>query len=153
MPKPEKSVSVRRHKILPLFHNPIGVYIMNALRRLLAFILVLALVLPLGASATAAEIGTDSLILQLINYYRCYQEDAQTDYGLLLDEMAVQNPALAESWRGIMNFWIRLNRDMQVHEPILPDGLPDDDSLCIVVMGFYLQPDGGIRKGLCVLDQ
>ena len=121
---------------------------MNSLRRLLAFILVLALVLPLGTSATAAETDTDSLILQLINYYRCYQEDAQTDYGLLLDEMAVQNPALAESWRGIMDFWIRLNRDMQVHEPILPDGLPDDDSLCIVVMGFYLQPDGGIRKEL-----
>ena len=121
---------------------------MNALRRLLAFILIPVLVLPLGICAAAAEADADELILQLINYYRYYQEDAQTDYSLLLDEMANQDPALAESWNGIMDFWIHLNRDMQVHEPVLPDGLADDDSLCIVVMGFYLHPDGSIRKEL-----
>ena len=119
---------------------------MTALRRLLAFILVLVLI-P-AAPVRAAETGTDELIRQLINYYRYYQAEARTDCLLLLDELQEQDPALAESWKGIMDFWTHLNRDMQVHEPILPDGLPDDDSLCIVVMGFYLHSDGSIRKEL-----
>ena len=30
----------------------------------------------------------------------------------------------------------------------LPDGLPEDDTLCLVVLGFQLNPDGTIRKEL-----
>ena len=70
------------------------------------------------------------------------------DYDLILEEMAKQDPALAETWDHILSFWIGLNREMEVMDPILPDGLPTDDSLCIVVMGFYLESDGGIRKEL-----
>ncbi len=121
---------------------------MKTIRKIIILFLVLALVLPLVLTARAAETTADDLILQIINYYRYYQDEARTDFDLLLEEMEELDPALAESWEGILDFWTRLNRDMNVHESILPDGLPNDDSLCIVVMGFYLEPDGGIREEL-----
>jgi len=121
---------------------------MTILKKVAAWMLALILLLSLGLPAQAAESGTDQLIRDLINYYHHYQEDAQKDYELILAEMQKQDPALADTWKNILNFWIYLNRDMEVQSHVLPDGLPEDDSLCIVVMGYYLMSDGGIRDQL-----
>lgn len=121
---------------------------MKMFRKIFAVVLVLTLALPLAIGAKAAETTTDDLIRQMLSYYLYYRNEAQTDFDLLLEEMEKQDPALAETWDGILDFWVDLNQEMEVMEPILPDGLPTDDSLCIVVMGFYLESDGGIRKEL-----
>ena len=44
--------------------------------------------------------------------------------------------------------WAWINNDMPVYEQEIPQGLPTDDSLCIVVMGFGLNADGSIRPEL-----
>lgn len=121
---------------------------MNIFRKFCALLLVLVLLLPLTSGISAAETSADDLIRQMINYYHHYQADAQTDIDLLLEELEKQSPALAKCWDGILDFWIHLNKDMAVHDPVLPDGLPNDNSLCIVIMGFYLEANGEIRQEL-----
>lgn len=120
---------------------------MSVTKRIIALLLAL-LLLPLGLPTRAAETETDRLIRDLINYYHHYQADARKDFDLILAEIRAQDPALADTWENILNFWIYLNRDMKVQSHVLPDGLPEDDSLCIVVMGYYLMSDGGIRDQL-----
>ena len=125
-----------------------GSVYMTFTKRIASLILAVALLASLGMPARAAEESTEALQRKLINYYQYYQADAQVDFDLLLTEMEKQDPVTAKYWTGIMDFWVWLNRDMEVHSGVLPDGLPEDDSLCIVVMGYYLKPDGGIREQL-----
>ena len=121
---------------------------MTLTKRLTAFLLALVLLLPLGMPVRAAGSDTDKLIRDLINYYHHYQEDARTDIDMILAEMQESDPALADTWGIIMDFWIWMNRDMEIQSHVLPDGLPEDDSLCITVMGYQLMPDGDIRSEL-----
>lgn len=121
---------------------------MPILKKVTALMLALLLLLPLSLPARAAQSDTDQLIRNLINYYHHYQDGAQKDFELILGEIRKQDPALADTWENILNFWIYLNRDMEVQSHVLPEGLPEDDSLCIVVMGYYLMSDGGIRDQL-----
>ena len=121
---------------------------MHFFKKTILLILMLSLLLSLPVNARAAQESTDELIRSIINYFQYYQWDAETDYELLLSKMEQQDPALAQTWSSILDFWIRLNRDMEVHNQVLPDGLPEDDSLCIAVMGYYLKSDGSMRDEL-----
>lgn len=120
---------------------------MTVLKKLTAWALALILLFPV-VPCRAAEESTDELVKQLINYYHHYQGDARLDYEFILDEMAAQDPALASTWADILEFWINVNDGMEFHPNVLPDGLPEDDSLCIVVMGFQLNADGSMRSEL-----
>ena len=121
---------------------------MQIRKKFTALFLALVLLVSVSVPVRAAQEDSNQLIRSIINYFLHYQWDAETDYTMILEQMAQQDPALAETWSGILDFWIHLNRDMQVHNAVLPDGLPEDDSLCIAVMGYYLKPDGGIRDEL-----
>ena len=107
---------------------------MTIFKKITAALLVLLLLIPAVLPVQAAE-NTDSLVKKLVSYFQYYQADAQLDYELILSEIEQQDPALAAAWRSILPFWIRLNADMPFYSNVLPDGLPEDDSLCIVVMG------------------
>lgn len=120
---------------------------MTIFKKLTALILVL-LMLPLGLTAQAAEENTQELVRRLINYYHHYQQDAQLDCKLILEQIEVQDPELAATWTDILDFWASVNDDMEFHSNVLPDGLPEDDSLCIVVMGYQLHSDGDMREEL-----
>ena len=61
-----------------------------------------------------------------------------------LSALASLDPSLGEKWTRIMDLWeapITVNTE-------LPDGLPEDDSLCLVGLGFQLNPDGTMRDEL-----
>ena len=61
-----------------------------------------------------------------------------------LDELSAADPVLAEKWEQIMDLWeapVTVNAE-------LPDDLPADNTLCLVVLGFQLNPDGTIRPEL-----
>lgn len=120
---------------------------MTILKKSLALFLVL-LMLPLGLTAQASQVDTDHLVRRLINYFHHYQEDARLDCDLILEQIAAEDPELAATWTNILDFWTGVNGDMEFHSDVLPDGLPDDDSLCIVVMGYYLKSDGSMRDEL-----
>ena len=61
-----------------------------------------------------------------------------------LSALASLDPSLGEKWTRIMDLWeapVTVNTE-------LPDGLPEDDSLCLVGLGFQLNPDGTMRDEL-----
>ena len=61
-----------------------------------------------------------------------------------LAALSAADPALAGKWSRIMDLWAA---PVPVHAE-LPDDLPDDDTLCLVVLGFQLNPDGTMRGEL-----
>ena len=58
--------------------------------------------------------------------------------------LASLDPNLGEKWLRIMDLW---ETPVEVNEG-LPDDLPEDDSLCLVGLGFQLNPDGTMREEL-----
>ena len=61
-----------------------------------------------------------------------------------LAELAAVNPGSGEKWTRIMDLW---EAPVTVNEK-LPEDLPGDDSLCLVGLGFQLNPDGTMRDEL-----
>ena len=112
---------------------------MGRKRIFISAVLVLCLLLlPAPASAT----NQTTTIRQLINYYRCYQEDAWTDIDRLLSRMEDQDEDQAALWRSVMENWSWVNTELEITPNVLPDNLPEDESLCIVVMGYKLNYSG-----------
>ena len=121
---------------------------MTFFKKLTALCLVVCLLLTGAVSAQAAQTQTDTLVRNLVNYYHYYEEDAALDYELALEQIRARDPALADTWANILTFWHDINNPGAVYSSILPDGLPEDDSLCIVVMGYQLQSNGAMRPEL-----
>ena len=65
-----------------------------------------------------------------------------------LDALEAESPAEGALWRRIMTDWARLNEAGFEDHRVLPDDLPQDDSLCIVVFGYGLGADGSIQPEL-----
>ncbi len=54
---------------------------------------------------------------------------------------------------GFFSYWDKANEKDFVNLGRIPDDLPDDNSLCIVILGFSLSPTGEVRDELmCRLD-
>ena len=120
---------------------------MKTKRKLLCTLLALLLVLSMVPTAWAAEDAT-SCIRQMISYYQYYQEGAETDIARLTGELAGIDDAQADAWGKIMDFWSYANTEMEIPSGELPDGLPEDDSLCIVVLGYQLSAYGSVKPEL-----
>lgn len=54
----------------------------------------------------------------------------------------------ADRWSAIIEYWNEANEKDFVNKDLLPDGLPDDNSLCIVVLGYQLNSDGSMKDEL-----
>ena len=114
---------------------------MRITKLILCVILAAALLACACFPALSEELSpAQELIERLVVSYAAYGErDAQA-----LEALASADPALADKWGRIMDLWeapVTVNAE-------LPDGLPGDDSLCLVVLGFQLNPDGTIREEL-----
>ena len=84
--------------------------------------------------------SAQALIERTVISYALYGErDEQA-----LTELAALDAALAEKWALIMDVW---EAPASAQEE-LPDGLPEDDTLCLVALGFQLNPDGTMRDEL-----
>ena len=107
------------------------------------WILVLCLAAVVFSAALAGEAVQEpdqQCIERLIVSYAAYGEkDDRT-----LEELSALDPVLGEKWSRIMDLW---EAPVTVNEQ-LPDDLPDDDSLCLVALGFQLNPDGTMRDEL-----
>ena len=119
---------------------------MSLFRKFLILFLVFALCLPLSVRADSSD--TDDYIQRMIQYYLQHQETADQEIAYLLDYLEAQDPQKAAMWRRIMVSWAYHNGRMELNTGILPDGLPNDDSLCIVIMGYDLRADGSMREEL-----
>ena len=98
---------------------------------------------PVAASRTCRDI-----IEKMAVYYGSYGGEADPRIDALLQELESLDPAQAARWTRIMNLWRSVQAELAVTPDILPDGLPETDELCLVVLGFQLNPDGSMREEL-----
>lgn len=66
----------------------------------------------------------------------------------LLEELEQVNRDSASKWKEIMGRWAEADSNMPVNMGVLPDGLDDSNQLCIIVLGFQLNPDGSMQEEL-----
>lgn len=122
---------------------------MKLSRRLLAFLAAALMFLSMSCTVRASEPDDmEGDILQMLTYYVYYQERAETDIARLNADLGQNYPTLAKAWENIMHYWAWVDQEMAVTPDILPDGLPEDDSLCIVVLGYALNPTGSMKDEL-----
>ena len=88
------------------------------------------------------------VIEQLAVYYGTYGAGAEEKTAELLEYLHKTDAVTGAKWESIMNLWKTVNTDLEIYEGILPDGLPENDELCLVVLGFQLNPDGTMKDEL-----
>ena len=88
------------------------------------------------------------IIEELAVYYGTYGSEAEEKAAELLDELCTADPVSGAKWRRIMQLWKTVNEAPEINENILPDGLPETDELCMIVLGFQLNPDGSMKDEL-----
>lgn len=120
------------------------------MKNTLAFVsLLLCVALLWGGISLAEEQRTSQdIIEELAVYYGTYGGEAEQKTEELLKELSAADPAAGAKWEKIMRLWRTVNDGLDIQENILPDGLPDTDELCMIVLGFQLNPDGSMKDEL-----
>ena len=101
-----------------------------------------------GCGKKAESVSEESLIEDMVVYYGRYGEGAGETNAELLNRLRSLNPDSADRWESILALWESVSRGVEIHPGILPGGLPDTEELCLVVLGFQLNPDGSMRDEL-----
>ena len=89
-----------------------------------------------------------SLIEEMVVDYGAYGGEAEPQIEALLGELNAVDPAASAQWTQIMQLWKTTQTSLTVNPSVLPHGLDDTDALCLVVLGFQLNPDGTMREEL-----
>ena len=112
---------------------------MKILKAAAALALCAALLLPAAAEGGRAG-GAQALIERaVVSRAVTGERDAEA-----LRELAQIDPDAGDKWERVMDIWDA----PEVPCARLPDGLPGDGTLCLVVLGFQLAPDGSMREEL-----
>lgn len=121
------------------------------MKKIIKLVLSISLSLTMAFTMISGVFASDEkseIISDMISYYGNYQDKATTDIMRLVDDLKKIDASTGEAWEKIMNYWIYVNRDMVVNSDVAPDGLLNDNSLCFVVLGFQLNPDGTMKDEL-----
>ena len=116
------------------------------MKRILAWLLAAALCVTLGAAAAAEKPASWEIIEKIVVLYAANGEAAADRILELLGELEATDAPTAEKWAKIL--WCWADKDLIIHEDVLPDDLPDTDELCLVGLGFQLNPDGSMKDEL-----
>ena len=116
-------------------------------RKIVGMVLALCLLVSLSVPVQGGTV-LDGYKEKLIQYYYHYGSLAGDVIWDILRQMEELDSAEAAVWRKLMADWAYVNSTEFVHRDILPDGLPEDDSLCIVVLGYALAEDGSMQEEL-----
>ena len=103
---------------------------------LLALMVACACLSGLAEDQSSAQPYIERLV---ISYAARGERDADA-----LGQLASVDPVSADQWTRIMDLW---EAPVTVND-VLPEDLPRDDSLCLVALGFQLNPDGTMREEL-----
>ncbi|WP_051689219.1 YdcF family protein [Butyrivibrio sp. AE2032] len=85
---------------------------------------------------------------EMVVDYGSYGEDADGKIDELLSKLSSEDTDAGIRWTTIMDLWRSEDLGQPLNYDVLPDGLPDTDELCIVVLGFQLNPDGSMKDEL-----
>ena len=94
---------------------------------------------PTGVQKIVEEIAVD---------YGTYGSEAADRIDELLGELSATDASAGVRWKNIIGIWTSDELGKPLNYGVLPDGLPDTDELCIVVLGFQLEPDGSMKDEL-----
>lgn len=111
---------------------------------ILAFLLFLLTCL-LGCSRKPQG-DAQKIIHEIIYSFDAKGENTQLQQQL--SDLKAAAPEKAAAWSVICDTWSTAYAEGYVHPDILPDGLPEDNSLAIVVLGYELNADGTMREEL-----
>ena len=106
---------------------------------ILVFCLVLTMLVPVLGEESSRDAAQSQIERAVVSWAANGTRDEEA-----LSALASLDPSLGEKWTRIMDLWAA---PVEVNEA-LPDGLPEDDSLCLVGLGFQLNPDGTMRDEL-----
>ena len=91
---------------------------------------------------------TRRLISDMVFTYAQERENGLGTVESDLTALEAADPLLGKLWRGIMDQWRYVNTDLAPTPGQIPEGLAEDGSLCIVVLGFQLNGDGTMMPEL-----
>ena len=101
-----------------------------------------------SGTASSGRRENQEIIEEIAVYYGTYGDKAGKTLAEKLDELEANDSGVAAKWRSVVALWKNSNNDLRLHYDVLPDGLPETDELCLVVLGFQLNPDGTMRDEL-----
>lgn len=114
--------------------------------------------LPTADPALYRSIVYDARSYELVSdMVFAYRHQVQNRSALIaadVEALKAHDLRLGEAWGDIMDYWDYANSRMEINLDRLPEDLPTDDSLCIVVLGFQLNEDGSMAPellGRCAL--
>lgn len=91
-------------------------------------------------------INERAIVQELIKTYsRMGEPDKLEDLLRQLEEI---DSSAAEKWRKILTRWENAGSHMNIQREQLPQGLSSGDGLCLIVLGYQLNPDGSMREEL-----
>lgn len=88
------------------------------------------------------------LIEDLILYYGCYGEAADAEIHDRLEALKDLDVSEGKLWEDIMDYWNYADTALVIHTDKLPEALPKDNRLALVILGGALNPDGSMREEL-----
>ena len=120
------------------------------MKRLVSMMISIILMITPSLAEEGTEKGrpVQDLIEELAVYYGTYGSEAEEKTAELLEELCTVDPVSGAKWKSIMRLWKTVNEDPEINEDTLPDGLPETDELCMIVLGFQLNPDGSMKHEL-----
>ena len=89
----------------------------------------------LSCSNNSNKKAEKDYINDILTYHYYYQEEAKDKVSSLLTEYQNAYPENGKLWADIINYWYEVN-NMKVNIGVVPDGLEDNDTTAIVVLGF-----------------
>ena len=114
--------------------------------------MIISIILMITPSLSEEEHETartaQDMIEELAVYYGTYGSEAEEKIAELLEGLCAADPVSGAKWGRIMQLWKTVNENSEINENILPDGLPETDELCMIVLGFQLNPDGSMKDEL-----
>ncbi len=99
-----------------------------------------------GSAADPASI--QKKIEEMIVDHASYGAEADETVNSLLKEISSSDAGTGQRWTKIMELWNTPDQGASLNYDVLPDGLPDTNELCIVILGFQLNPDGSMKDEL-----
>ena len=124
------------------------------MRHIIACIMVFCIVFSFAGCENRKDKPSDDprnlekIVEEIAVDYGTYGAEAKNRINKLLKDLADADKGAGSRWREIMELWSSDELGQPLHYDILPDGLPDTDELCIVVLGFQLDPDGTMKEEL-----
>ena len=126
------------------------------MKRIFAAALTAASLMTAFSPAAAAVIESNEaaarieqqMIEDIITTYGTQGAQADEAVQTLLHELHSADSRQGALWTDIMEYWHYVDTDLTVNIDILPENLPEDNSMALTVLGYQLNADGTMQDEL-----